>query len=249
MLQTESRVTRIDAALAGAVLVGLVLNAGLVVDGLARQSRDRLLRCTRRPRRAAGRGVIATAIIVVSLALDTFAVSLGLGLGGLPRSHWPRVGLLFACCEGMMPAVGLLIGQRLGAAIGEIATYGAAAILILVGALELREAVTKKDNDDDNLAARLAQPDGPPSRLLLVGLSVSLDELAIGFTLGVLGVPLGPALAYIAVQAFAVTFLGLALGRRLGTHIGERAEVVAGIVLLLLGIALVVSEATGRHFL
>lgn len=196
--------------------------------------------------------MIATAVIFVSLALDTFAVSLGLGLGGLPRSRWPRVGLLFACCEGLMPAVGLLIGQRLGVAFGEIATYGAAAILILVGALELREAITKGDDDeddDDNLAARLAQPGAPFSRLLLVGLSVSLDELAIGFTLGVLGVPLGLALTYIAVQAFAVTFLGLALGQRLGARIGERAEVVAGAVLMLLGIALIVSEATGRHFL
>jgi len=195
--------------------------------------------------------VIATAVIFVSLALDTFAVSLGLGLGGLPRARWLRVGLLFACCEGVMPAVGLLIGQRLGAAFGEIATYGAAAILILVGALELREAVTKGDDgdDDDNIATRLAQPGAPPSRLLLVGLSVSLDELAIGFTLGVLGVPLGLALVYIAVQAFAVTTLGLALGQRLGARIGERAEVVAGVVLMLLGIALIVSEATGRHFL
>lgn len=194
--------------------------------------------------------MIATAVIFVSLALDTFAVSLGLGLSGLPRSRWLRVGLLFACCEGVMPAVGLLIGQRLGAAFGEIATYGAA-ILILVGALELHEAVTKGDDDDadDNIATRLAQPGAPPSRLLLVGLSVSLDELAIGFTLGVLGVPLGPALAYIAVQAFAVTTLGLALGQRLGARIGERAEVVAGVVLMLLGIALIVSEATGRHFL
>jgi len=194
--------------------------------------------------------MIATAVIFISLALDTFAVSLGLGLGGLPRSRWLRVGLLFAYCEGVMPAVGLLIGQRLGAAFGEIAIYGAAAILILVGALELREAVTKgDDDDDDHLATRLAQPGASPSRLLLVGLSVSLDELAIGFTLGVLRVPLSLALTYIAVQAFTVTFLGLALGQRLGARIGERTEVVAGIVLMLLGSALVLSEAAGRHFL
>jgi len=94
--------------------------------------------------------VIATSIIFLSLALDTLAVSLGLGLGGLPRSRWLRVGLTFACFEGGMPAVGLLIGQRLGPALGEIATYGAAAILILIGALEIREAVTGRDSDDDD---------------------------------------------------------------------------------------------------
>ena len=85
--------------------------------------------------------------------------------------------------------------------------------------------------------------------LILIGLSVSLDELAVGFALGVLRVPLGPALGYIAVQAFVLTFVGLSIGRRLGNVLGERAELAAGIVLTLLGVALLLSEITGSHFL
>jgi len=83
--------------------------------------------------------VIATAIIFVSLGLDTLAVSLGLGLSGLPRNRWLRVGLTFALFEGLMPVVGLLIGQRLGAALGTIATYVAAGILIVIGGLVLQQ--------------------------------------------------------------------------------------------------------------
>ncbi len=187
--------------------------------------------------------MIAIAIIFLSLGLDTLAVSLGLGLSGLPRSRWVRVGLTFALCEGLMPVVGLLIGLRLGALFGEIASYIAAAILIVIGGLEIKEAVMDDDDDEESLL-----DDKRRRPLVLIGLSVSLDELAIGFALGVLHVPLGPALAYIAVQAFALTFVGLMIGRRLGRQFGERAELAAGLVLALLGVALFISELTGTHF-
>ena len=105
------------------------------------------------------------------------------------------------------------------------------------------QGVIEKLDDDELASDRVAG-----RRLLLTGLTVSLNELAVGFLLGVLGVPLGPALGYIAGQAFALTFLGLALGRRLGAWLGERAELASGVVLLLLGVALFVGEATGSHF-
>ncbi len=190
--------------------------------------------------------MIATAIIFVSLGLDTLAVSLGLGLSGLPRNRWLKVGLTFALFEGLMPVVGLLIGQGLGSALGAIATYVAAGILVVIGGLEIKEAVLDDDDDDEPIDLSPAAEKRRP--LLLTGLSVSLDELAVGFALGVLHVPLGPALIYIAVQAFALTFVGLLIGQRLGKRLGERAELAAGIVLALLGVAIFLSEITGTHF-
>jgi putative Mn2+ efflux pump MntP len=187
--------------------------------------------------------VIATAIIFFSLGLDTLAVSLGLGLAGLPRARWMRVGLTFALCEGLMPVIGLLIGQRLGTLFGAIAAYLAAAILIIIGGLEIKEAVVDDDDDESLVIGAQQRP------LVLIGLSVSLDELAVGFALGVLHVSIGPALLYIAVQAFALTLVGLMIGQRLGRHVGERAELVAGVVLAVLGVALFVSDITGTHFI
>lgn len=188
--------------------------------------------------------MIATTIIFFSLGLDTLAVSLGLGLSGLPRSRWIRVGFTFALCEGLMPVVGLLLGQRLGTFLGAIAGYIAAGILVVIGGIEIKEAVMDDDDDEPLLRTRTDEKQRP---LVLVGLSVSLDELAIGFALGVLHVHIGPALVYIAVQAFALTVVGLMIGRRLGQHVGERAELAAGIVLALLGVVLFVSEITGLH--
>jgi putative Mn2+ efflux pump MntP len=214
--------------------------AGRIADAL-RAARE----IARRDALPGSRRVIATAIIFFSLGLDTLAVSLGLGLSGLPRARWMRVGLTFALFEGLMPVLGLLVGQRLGTLFGEIAGYLAAAILVSIGGLEIKEAIMDDDDDEPINLGLTGEKQRP---LALIGLSVSLDELAVGFALGVLHVSIGPALAYIAVQAFALTFVGLRIGRRLGRQIGERAELVAGVVLALVGIALFVSEITGTHF-
>ena len=189
--------------------------------------------------------MLAAFALFFSLGLDTVAVALGLGLAGLPRRHWLKVGLTFALFEGGMPVLGLLIGQGLSATLGEVAAYLAAILLIGIGLLAIREALAGDDDDDQVVTL----PDLSGRRLLLAGLSVSLDELAVGFSLGVLAVPIGLALGYITVQAFALTFIGLALGGRVGRYFGERAELVSGIVLLLLGLALLISEATGAQFL
>jgi putative Mn2+ efflux pump MntP len=185
--------------------------------------------------------MIAVGMLFLSLGLDTLAVALGLGLSGLPRSRWLRVGLVFACYEGLMPIVGLFIGQHLSHFLGAAADYVAALLLIVLGILAVRESLSEEDEDKSLLV------EGPA--ILWTGLTVSLDELALGFSLGVLHVALGPALGYIAFQAFALTYLGLYLGQRLGKHLGEHAEFASGIVLILLGMALLISAWTGKHFL
>lgn len=187
--------------------------------------------------------MIVSAILLLSLGLDTFAVALGLGLSGLPRSHWRRVGLTFALFEGGMPVVGLLIGHRVQNAIGGWAGTIAAGLLIPVGLLAIKEALSEEDADEKKLPAVQGK------QLRLTGLSVSLDELAVGFSLGVLHVALGPTPAYVALQAFGITFLGLSLGVRLGARLEDKAELASGIVLTLLGIALLINQATGSHFL
>lgn len=191
---------------------------------------------------------ISIVILFLSLGLDTLAVSLGLGLSGLPRPQWRRVGLTFAFFEGIMPIAGLAIGRGLSHAVGIWAGDIAAGLLILVGVLAIREAIS----DDDGDADHDEDPEPPNLRgakLALTGLSVSLDELAVGFSLGALHAPVGPAIGYIAVQAFALTFVGLSLGQRVGRRLGDRAELVSGLVLTLLGIALLIEQWMGGHFL
>jgi putative Mn2+ efflux pump MntP len=187
--------------------------------------------------------VVATIALLFALGLDTFAVALGLGMKGLPPARWLRVGITFAFFEGLMPVVGLLIGRGLSGVLGNAMGYVAGSILLVLGLWEIREAMEENDDSDVSTTGAAQQHTS-----WLLGLSVSLDEFAVGFSLGVLRVPIGLVLAIVAIQACAVTFLGLALGRRIGAHLQERAELVAGIIFLLLGGGIIVSVRLGSPF-
>ena len=69
-----------------------------------------------------------------------------------------------------------------------------------------------------------------------------MDELAIGFSIGLAGVPVAVVIVAIALQAFLAAQLGLALGAKIGERWRERAERVAGIALILLGAYLLTAQ-------
>ena len=164
--------------------------------------------------------------LVLPLALDTFAVSAALGIAGVSSRQRLRLGFLFACFEGGMPLVGLAIGAAIGNIIGAFADYIAILALVALGAYVLLA-------DEEKEEARLALfATSSGAALIGVGLSVSLDELAIGFALGLARVPIIPALIVIAVQAFIVSQVGFGLGRRIGQSVREGAQRLAGIVLI-----------------
>ncbi len=182
--------------------------------------------------------------LFLSLGLDTLALSIVVGVAPLPSAARLRLALTFALAEGVMPAVGLVVGQPLGHALGGWSAYAAAALVIGAGLWILREALA--DDDDDGEGARVARAASAGGLALLgIALSVSLDELAVGFSFGLLRLPVAPALLAIGLQAFCLSVCGLWLGQRVGVAAGERAEVLAGALLCLLGVGLVVARLTG----
>jgi putative Mn2+ efflux pump MntP len=96
--------------------------------------------------------------------------------------------------------------------------------------------ILASDERDEAKLAELASLSGLGA--LVLGLSISLDELAIGFTLGLLRLPTALVIAVIAGQALVVTQVGLRLGRRLGERWREAAERLAGLALAGLALAL-----------
>src|SRR5213082_2541724 len=164
--------------------------------------------------------------LVVPLGLDTFAVAAALGMGGLARPDRLRVTVLFSAFEMGMPIVGIVLGAVTGNVAGKAADYVAIAILIALGIFMLWPRHDDRDDRTRGLAA------------IGLGISISLDELAIGFTLGLLRFPVVLVIALIGFQTLIVTQAGLRLGSRLGDAVRERAEQVAGVVLAVLGLVL-----------
>lgn len=175
-------------------------------------------------------------LFVLPLGLDTFAIAAALGMRGLPRRERLRVSLLMSGFEMAMPIVGLLVGRALGTLVGHAADYVAIGVLGLLG-------ISMVVHDDEDESKRVGQLAGGSGLVLLgLGISISLDELAIGFTIGLLHLSLVLAVALIGLQAFVFAQLGLRLGSRLNETLRERAEQVAGLALIGLAVLLVVEN-------
>lgn len=169
--------------------------------------------------------------LIFPLCLDTFAVAASIGVAGLPARERTRVSLVMTAFEAGMPLVGLAVGQAMGALVGRYASYAA---IVLIAALGLYMLFS--DADDEEGAAALARARG--LALIGLGVSISLDELAIGFSLGLLRLPVIPAILLIAAQAFGASQLGLRLGERISDAARERSERAAGLILIVLAIIL-----------
>lgn len=175
--------------------------------------------------------------LLLPLGLDTFAVAAALAIAGLPSRERLRVSALFTAFEAGMPVVGLLLGAAVGRVVGAVADDVAIAALILLGGYMLWP---REEEGEEERLALLARTRG--AAVLGLGLSISLDELAIGFALGLLHVPVLPALLWIALQAFAAAQAGLRLGARVGERAREGAERLAGLVLAALGLVLLAHQ-------
>ena len=173
---------------------------------------------------------------VLPLGLDTLAVAIALGVQG-QRPLQPA--LLFVVFETTMPLIGIVIGRVVGLWFETPAAYLGGLILLAVGVHTIYEA-RHRQNEVQRVAL------DSPRAIILAGLGISMDEIASGFPLGALGLPIVAVLGTIAIQTFLVTAGGILVGRkinqRLGMQTSRLAELVAGAAFLLLGIYLIVER-------
>jgi putative Mn2+ efflux pump MntP len=178
--------------------------------------------------------VLKLLAFVLPLGLDSFAAAAAIGAMQV-TTVWQRlrITLIFVIFEGGMPLIGLGLGTALARGIGQAAGYLAGAAVIAVGAWML----LADDQDEDEKTSTLTTSRG--LALIALGIGISLDELAIGFTIGLAHLPVTAVIVAVALQAFLAAQLGLAIGTRIGERWRERAEQVAGVSLILLGAYLI----------
>lgn len=170
-------------------------------------------------------------MIAVGLSMDAFAVSLckGLGMSVLDK----RGALLIASCFGgfqaLNPLVGWVLGKQFEKYIVSYDHWAAFILLALIGGKMLLEAARRKDSDEQ---CRFVLD---YKELLGLGLATSIDALAVGVTFAFLKVSILPAIATIGITTFAISFVGVALGHRVGSRFRKGAEFVGGVVLILIG--------------
>lgn len=180
--------------------------------------------------------VIKVVILAVSLALDVFAVCVGVGVRGQGADRRLRIGLTFGSAEVCMNLIGAGLGRIIGTFIGDAAAYLGFGALFGVGIYMIMESLREESGELD-----LSTGWG----LIVAAVSISLDSLGVGFSLPYLGVNIVFALAMIFVVSILATSLGLQFGRLIGTRIGGMTGLFAGLLLALTGIGFAIARAHG----
>ena len=176
---------------------------------------------------------------VLPLSLDSFAVATAIGAAqATTASQRLRISLVLVIFEGGMPLIGLGLGSVLAHGIGVAAGYLAAIIVSGIGAWML----LSDEQDEEAKAGRIAASRG--LALMGLGIGISMDELAIGFSIGLTRLPVTTVIAVIALQAFTAAQLGLATGVKIAERWRERTERLAGITLIALGAYLIAEQLT-----
>jgi putative Mn2+ efflux pump MntP len=164
--------------------------------------------------------LVKLAVFIVPLGLDTFAVALALGIRG---SQLLRPALTFAFFEALMPLIGLLLGQVVGARFTTPAVVLGGIVLLAV-ALHMSKEALEEGGEAEGLSFTSLRT------ATLAGFGISMDELAVGFPMGTSGLPVPQTVGAIAVQAFIVTYVGIIAGNQLGEAFGRRTSRIAGFI-------------------
>lgn len=178
-----------------------------------------------------------TLLIAVGLAMDAFAVSLGVGTSKKANSPRPvfRISFHMGLFQGMMTFLGWLLGSTIANLISAFDHWIAFGLLAFVG---VRMVVSGFNPEQE-----AKKPDLSRGRhLLLVCIATSIDALAVGLSLAMIKVNiLGPSLT-IGVVTLGLSLVGLLAGNYLGQKFGSRMEILGGVILNGIGIRILLTH-------
>lgn len=180
--------------------------------------------------------IIPTAL---GLAMDAFAVSIAAGLT-VPRvtgRHVFRIAWHFGLFQFMMPVIGWLAGRSLAGYIQAYDHWIAFGLLSFIGGKMLYEAFTATEEDRANRR-------DPTRGMLLITLAIatSIDALAVGLSLALLGVDIWLPSVIIGVITCVLCAVGIVFGSRLGSRVGKAADVFGGVVLIVIGLRILLTH-------
>ena len=179
-------------------------------------------------------------LIALSMAMDAFAVCLGAGTQARSSGARPtfRLAFHFGLFQFLMPVLGWLAGATIERYIAVYDHWIAFGLLAFVGGRMVWSGIHPEEGSQKN----------DPSRgwtLVLLSIAVSIDALAVGLSLGIIGVTIWVPAVVIGIVTSLLSWLGLRLGNKLGDTFGKRMEIIGGIILILLGLRILLAHLLG----
>lgn len=183
---------------------------------------------------------ISLVFLAFAMSTDAFAAAIGKG----SSLHKPRLaealrtGLIFGVIEAITPVIGWLLGQAASQYVEQWDHWIAFALLLLLGA-HMVHAGLKPDVEEEEKQSQHAF-----WILVVTAVATSIDALAVGIGLAFVDVNIWVAAAAIGLATMTMVTIGTMLGRALGSAVGKRAEIIGGIVLMLVGATILYEHLT-----
>ena len=165
-----------------------------------------------------------------------FAVSICKGLS-MKKMSWKKaiiVGLYFGIFQALMPAIGYLLGTTFEDLVIQIDHWIAFGLLSFIGGNMLKEAFDKDaENCDDKVDFKT---------MSILAVATSIDALTVGITFAFLKVNIILSVLMIGIITFLICVIGVKLGNKFGDKYERKAEVVGGLILILMGIKILLEH-------
>ncbi|MBE6652757.1 MAG: manganese efflux pump [Ruminococcaceae bacterium] len=174
-------------------------------------------------------------ILAVGLSMDAMAVAICKGLSApkLKLRHALVTGLYFGGFQAAMPLLGFLLGLRFRAYIESVDHWIAFVLLGFLGAKMIKDAFDDAEEVNCSFC---------PKAMIPMAVATSIDALVVGITFAFLKVSIIPAVSFIGVITFSLSAVGVYVGHLFGAKFRSKAELIGGIVLILMGLRILLEH-------
>ena len=175
-------------------------------------------------------------LIGVGLSMDAFAVSIckGLAMRRVNKKQAFVIGLFFGGFQALMPALGYLLGSQFESMITQIDHWIAFVLLGIIGSSMIKES---REDEEEEVSASF-----DVKTMLALAVATSIDALAVGVTFAFLHVNIVWAVTFIGCTTFVLSAIGVKAGNVFGMKYKSRAELVGGVILILMGIKILLEH-------
>lgn len=180
--------------------------------------------------------ILSVVLIAIGLAMDAFAVSIckGLAQKDPPLRTCLIVGLWFGIFQALMPTIGFFLGSAFYDLISDYDHWIAFILLLVIGLNMIREALSGEEED--------MNADISVKTMLPLAIATSIDALAVGISLAMTEDSIVLPALLIGLITFVISAVGVKIGGKVGSKFGTKAEIVGGVILILIGVKILLEH-------
>ncbi|MCQ2417789.1 MAG: manganese efflux pump MntP family protein [Oscillospiraceae bacterium] len=182
-------------------------------------------------------GFIELLLLSIGLAMDASAVSMtnGMYYKKIKLGWTIAIGTCFGIMQGVMPLIGFVCGSLFSNMISQFDHYIALILLGFIGGKMIYEALHESEEKHESVMTF--------KLLILQGIATSIDALAVGISFAAFdNFRILPAITAITLVTLVLSIISVYLGKKFGTLLNEKAEIIGGLILVGIGLKIFIEH-------